>query len=220
MNDLTTYYDYDGGFELADCVVQKIPLDVAREFIIEHHYTGGCGMASMTWGMYHQPSSQLLGAIAFQTPISENVRRSVFGDKDKHRVTEFHRMAIADRAPHNSGSWFISRALDGLKEHKPKYRAVVSFADTTVGHDGTVYQAAGADYYGTTDKATFYRTPDGKLKHPREAGNNITLEEAKERGWTPEKREAKHRYVFWLPDEYQSKDDLRQMSNLELQPYP
>lgn len=220
MNTLLDYSEQKVDYSLAECIVKRIPQKTGRQFIKQHHYTGGCGTAAMTWGMYSQDTSELLGAIAFQTPISENVRRSVFGDEHKHRVTEFHRMAIVDRAPHNAGSWFISRALDGLKEHKPKYWAVVSFADTTEGHDGTVYQAANADYYGTTDIATFYRTSDGQLKHPRETGNNITLEEANERGWEPEKRESKHRYVFWLPDEYQSKDELRNKAEIELQPYP
>lgn len=205
---------------ISDLYVERVPLNVGREFIKEHHYTGGCGTASMTWGCYDNTSSELLGAIAFQTPISENVRESIFGEEHKDRVTELHRMAIKEKAPHNTGSWFISRALDGLKSYKPKYWAIVAFADSTEGHDGTVYQAANADYYGTSGSATFFRKPDGHLKHPRTTGHNITVEEAEDRGWKPEKREPKHRYVFWLPDPYQSKDELRKLAEIEVQPYP
>jgi len=205
---------------ISDLYVERIPLAAGREFIKEHHYTGGCGTASMMWGCYDNESSELLGAIAFQTPISEAVRESIFGAEHKNKVTELHRMAIKDKAPHNTGSWFISRALDGLKEYKPKYWAIIAFADSTEGHDGTVYQAANADYYGTRGTATFYRKPDGHLKHPRTAGDNITIDEAEARGWKPEKREPKHRYVFWLPDPYQSKDELRELANIGVQPYP
>lgn len=207
-------------YSLSNFHVEKIPQNFGRNFIKQHHYTGGCGTASMIYGLYDNQSGRLMGAIAFQTPISEAVRASIFGEEYKHKVTELHRMAIVDEAPHNTGSWFISRALDQLKDYKPKYWAVIAFADSTEGHDGTVYQAANADYYGMTDEATFYRLPNGKLKHPRITGDNITQSEAKERGWKIEQREAKHRYVFWLPDEYQSKDDLREKAEIEIQPYP
>jgi hypothetical protein len=221
MKTLTEYTESPKQeYSFDEFVVKKLPQGVGRDFIKAHHYTGGCGTASMTWGMYSQRTSELLGVIAFQTPISENVRKSVFGEEQKHRVTELHRMAIVDRAPHNAGSWFISRTLDKLKAYKPKYKAVVSFADTTEGHDGTVYQAANADYYGTTDKVTYYRTPDGQLKAPRQVGENITLSDAKERGWEPEQRDTKHRYVFWLPDEYQDKKSVRDMAEINLQDYP
>jgi hypothetical protein len=221
MNTLVDYAETpQQDYSFDEFVVKDVPLDVAREFLSQHHYLGGCGNAAMPWGLYSQRTSELLGIIAFQTPISEAVRASVFGKKYKERVTEFHRMAIVDRAPSNTATWFIARTLDELKDYKPKYWAVVTFADTTVGHDGTVYQASNADYYGTTGEHTFYRTQDGDLKAPRQVGENITIQDALDRGWTPEQRDAKHRYVYWLPDEYQSKDELREKSNLELQPYP
>lgn len=208
--------------ELSECEVRKLPQKVGRGFIIENHYTSGCGVASMIWGMFWNDGSgeELIGAIAFQTPISENVRASIFGESGKGKVTEFHRMAIKDKAPKNSGSWFISRSLDRLKDYKPKYEAVVSFADTTEGHDGTVYQAANADYYGSTGKATYYRKPDGQLKAPRQVGENITVSEARERGWSVDRRDVKHRYVFWLPGPYQSKRELREKAKIEIKPYP
>ena len=217
---LTDYASSVSDPAISDLHVEKIPRELGRDFIKEHHYSGGCGTAAMVWGLYDDRVSELIGAIAFQTPVSEAVRSSIFGEEYKHKVTELHRMAIKDKAPHNTGSWFISRTLDQLKDYKPKYWAIVAFADTTEGHDGTVYQAANADYYGTTDKATFYRKPDGQLKHPRICGDNITIQDAKERGWDIEKRESKHRYVFWLPDEYQSKDELRELAAVDLQSYP
>lgn len=62
---------------------------------------------------------------------------------------------------------------------------------------------------------------NGQLRSPRQCGENITLEKAKERGWTVVKREEKHRYVTWLP--YRSRhsiDGLRELSEIEIQPYP
>jgi len=44
--------------------------------------------------------------------------------------------------------------------------------------------------------------------------------ELQARGWTPEKRDTKHRYVFWLPDKYQDKESVRDMAEIDLQDYP
>lgn len=241
QSDISQYIDSPTTYSFDDFAVEKTSKNVAREFIKEHHYSSGCGNAIMSWGLYNEPTAELLGCIAFQTPISENTRASIFEDNDgpaseeidecdcehidethgyRAHVTELHRMAIVDYAPHNTATWFISRALDRLKEHKPKYWAVISMADTTEGHDGTVYQAANADYYGTAAQSTFYLDENGTLRSPRQNGENITKEKAKERGWTPVKRDSKHKYVFWTPDNYQSKDELRELSEIEIQPYP
>ena len=219
MQNLTDYTKSES-VSISDLHVEKIPQSVGKPFIESHHYTNGCGNAAMIWGLYANNTSELIGAIAFHTPISENARRSVFGEGNENKVTELHRMAIAEHAPHNTGSWLISRALDQLKEHKPQYKAVISFADVTEGHDGTVYQAANADYVGMTNKTTFYRDADGRLRAPRQKGENISKSEAKNRWWEVVKRESKHKYVFWLPDEYESKDQLREKSRVEPQPYP
>lgn len=240
--------DGSESWELDNFAVEKIGKDEARTWNELYHYSGGMGNAPIPYGCYQRHTGERVGVIAFHTPGSENTRASVFEDIDgqahEHRdvcdcdhiqaevadddgkhgyrehVTELHRMAIHPDAPPNTATWFISRALDRLKEYKPKYWAVLSFADRTEGHDGTVYQAANADYAGTTSPATFYRDNDGQLRHPRQCGENITVEEANRRGWEKEKRDAKHRYVFWTPDPYQTKDQLRQLSELDLQSYP
>lgn len=239
---LQDFGDTTDNWGIPDYVIEaNIPKSVAKAFIKEHHYTGGCGNAIMPWGLYEQVHGQLVGVIAFQTPISENTRASIFEDIDgpasenidecdcghieddhgyREHVTELHRMAIHPDAPANTATWFISRALDGLKEYKSKYWAVISMADTTEGHDGTVYQAANADYYGMTSRGKAYVDESGRLRNRRQAGENILSDEARGRGWEEVEREAKHRYVFWLPDPYDSKDDLRELSEIELQPYP
>jgi hypothetical protein len=242
MAQLQDYGECADTWTFDDYLIKQIPKCVARDFIAKYHYSGGCGNAIMPWGLYEQLTGQLVGVIAFQTPISENTRASIFEDIDgstskcrercercdhidkehayREHVTELHRLAIHPNAPQNTGTWFISRALDALKEYKPKYWAIISMADSTEGHDGTVYQAASADYYGTSGRQKFYRDQDGVLRAPRQNGENITVTEAKSRGWKVKQRKKKHRYVFWLPDPYQSKDDLRELSEIDIQPYP
>lgn len=243
---LMDYGEVPREMRLSEMHVEQIPLAVVRRFMAKYHYSGGIGNAAMPWGMYHNPTGQLVGAIAFMTPISENTRDLIFGDGvcgcqlvepkecnrdgcevwgDHHHlgehVTELHRLAFVPKAPPNSGSWFISRALTRLKEYKPKYWAVVSMADSTEGHDGTQYQGANADYYGVSGARVEYVDEDGRKRSPRQCGENITLADAKQRGWEIAKRDPKHRYVFWLPyRSMRSVDGLREFAEIEIQPYP
>lgn len=176
--------------------VEKIPSTVGKLFIREFHYSHSCHNGPMCWGMFDDGS--LVGVIAFATPCSENVRASIFGEDRKDEVTELHRMVILDDQPKGLATWFIARAVRGLREYRPRIRAIISFADSTEGHDGTVYRAANFHYAGTTGRSRFYRDGNGSLRHPRQCGVNITAGMAKDRGWVPEMRDSKFRYIFFV----------------------
>ncbi len=174
--------------------VHMIPSKEGKEYIRQNHYSRSCNNGPMCWGLYYK--NKLVGVCAFATPCSENVRRSIFGDKHKDRVTELHRLHTQDDLPDNTTSWFTSRAIKGLQEYRPKIKGIISFADTTEGHLGTIYKALNFDYKGTSCPAWFYRDQDGRLRHPRQSGVNISKEMAKEKGWVREKRDAKIRYLL------------------------
>ena len=193
----------DGGFSSEGFKVKKIKSSVGKDFIRKHHYTRSCHNGPMCYGLFRE--DDLIGVIAFATPISENVRASVYGPDRKNEVTELHRLIILDGTKTNAESWFIAKALKLLKKDRPNYSAVVSFADETQGHVGTVYKATNALYQGTTAKAWFFRDQENRLRHPRQSGHNVTREEAEEWGWTRERREAKHRYLFLIGSSAQKK---------------
>lgn len=202
-----------------------------KAFIIEHHYSRGCHNGPMTVGLYVQdedgegsliePPRRLIGVCAFATPGSENVRASLWGPEHVDAVTELHRLVILDETPTNTESWFIVRALRLLKERKPGICGVLSFADSTEGHQGTIYQATNALYCGTTGSgARFWRDPDGRLRHPRQSGVNISADQATERGWVAEKRGTKHRYVYVLANDRRHRKQLMSTLRLTPQAYP
>lgn len=190
----------------------------ARQFVIEHHYSRGIHNGPMCYGLYHD--FELVGVCAFATPCSENVRRSFWGPEHVDAVTELHRLVLLDEVPKNAESYFIVRALRALKADRPHICGVVSFADESQGHVGTIYQATNAIYTGASSPATFYLDSDGRLRHPRQNGRNITPALAAERGWTPVRRAAKHRYVFLLPDNRTHLKALRRDLRLSPKPYP
>lgn len=202
-------------------VFKPIQSKLGKEFIRKYHYSKSCHNGpSPCYGLYVKddrvPNDALIGVLCFATPCSENVRSSVFGEWYKDHVTELHRLVVKDSycgraTPKNTESWFISRCLKQLKKDKPQIWAVLSFADSTEGHVGTIYKATNAKFCGMTTKATFYLDREGRLRHPRQNGVNITTDEAITRGWCPVKRWAKYRYLWLLPD---SKGHKRKIERL------
>jgi hypothetical protein len=198
--------------------VKKIESSIGKEFVKTYHYSHGIHNGPMCYGLFD--NENLIGVCAFATPCSEAVCASVFGVEYKRSVTELHRLVLLDEIPKNAESWFISRALKTLKKDRPNYNAVLSFADATQNHLGIIYQATNAIYSGTSGKATFFLDTDGRLRHPRQNGINITKEEAKHRGWNPVKREGKHRYLYLLANNKKHKKELHKMLKLKSLPYP
>lgn len=202
-----------------DYRVERIPGGVGKAFIRRYHYSRSCHNGPMTWGLYR--GNKLVGVCAFATPCSEKVRASIFGSDGKDRVTELHRLVVTERnRPNNLTSWFTSRAMKGLVDERPNYDIVISFADETEGHLGIIYQALNAIYCGMTGRAKFFRDGEGRLRHPRQNGVNISADEAKGRGWTAEMREAKHRYLLVLPHPPAKRRAIKRQILLDEMEYP
>lgn len=175
--------------------VKKLESSVGKQYLITNHYSHGCHNGPICYGLFDK--DELIGVLAFACPCSENVRRSVWGEELKDSVIELHRLHVMDGTPKNTESYFISRAIKLLKQDYPKYNGIISFADSTVGHLGTIYKASNFFSIGITNSSsTFYLDSTGRLRHPRQSGKNISKEEALSMGWTPVKRLFKYRYLY------------------------
>jgi hypothetical protein len=195
--------------------IKRISSSLAKEYIHKNHYSHGSHNGpSPCYGLFDHEI--LIGALMFATPCSEAVRASIFGKEFKDNVTELHRLHILDCTPKNTETWFIARCLHQLKHDKPQIWSVLSFSDLTEGHCGTIYRAANAYFLGTTSKKAFYRDQEGRLRHPRQCGVNITPKMAKEMGWSVEFREAKNRYMWLLPDDKTHKKFLMKLCKYDL----
>lgn len=90
-------------------------------------------------------ASRVLAIMTLGTPASREAQKGACPD-DPNLVVELNRLWIADDQPHGTASWFIAQCLSDMPP-----RIVLSYADTAVGHDGTVYRAANFHYAGWTD---------------------------------------------------------------------
>jgi hypothetical protein len=138
--------------------VRPLPIPDARRVVIAYHYLHRACPMSYAFGL-HDDLGVLRGAVAFGSPSSQRITRSVTSAEVK--VLELKRLWINDDAPFSAGSFFVSRALRQLPP-----AIVVSYADTGVSdprfgtaHHGGVYRACSFFYSGTSRPATEWRVP-------------------------------------------------------------
>lgn len=187
--------------------VKSIDMKTAKDYIIKHHYTHGCHNAPYPcYGLFE--GQNLIGVLMFARPCSENVCSSIWGRDERFSVTELHRLHILDVTPRNTETWFMHQCFELMRHDCPEIKGIISFADSTEGHCGTIYKAMNFYYIGRTVSSWFYRDPTGRLRHPRQNGVNISVDEAAKRGWTRERRAPKNRYLYFLASNKREKKGL------------
>lgn len=100
-------------------------------------------------------------------------------------------------------SRIMSIALRFLKNSNPGLKIVVSFADANEGHHGGIYQATNWIYTGKTVGCWFFRDKRGKIWHPRNVSENLSLSGKCVKPSDCEKvwKDGKHRYLMPLDKE-------------------
>ena len=128
---------------LADDGVVELESSVAREIAKNEHYLHRPPQVKRAFGLVKD--GYIVGIITYGTPASRHLQIGASPD-DPSLVIELNRMWVSDEMPRNTESKFISSTLKKLGRY-----IVVSYADTSVGHTGTVYRAANFHYAGWTD---------------------------------------------------------------------
>jgi hypothetical protein len=132
-----------------------------------------------------------IGVIVFALPPRETAKR--------YGVTlawELARLFIIDGTPKNTESWFMARAVAWVKKNRPDVGALVSYADPSAGHAGTIYRAANWIADGRTDQ---------ERKTPRFDYESVGGVHYSRRSHVPDgveikrvPRVSKWRFVYWL----------------------
>lgn len=145
--------------------VHQVSSQVANIAVVRHHYLHRKTSISFAYGLYKGP--KLMGVVTFGTPPSRHLQMSAC-PSDPSKVLELNRLWVDDVLPHNTESWFVSRALKMLPP-----RIVVSYADPKFGHYGYIYRALNFHYAGWTDMERrtprFDYIPIDTAKHTRDA---------------------------------------------------
>lgn len=196
--------------------VEQIPKKVAQEVVIEKHYLHRQAPCSMAFGLFDN-SSQLMGVVMYGVPASSTLLRGICGDEEAKNVYELTRLWIDDSVGKNGESFLIGRSLRLLDRE-----IIVSFADSSQGHVGYVYQATNWIYTGLSSK---FRDPKVKgLEHQHHAtyANGMTNSQLREKYGDRlyfVDRPRKHRYIYFNASKSRKKQLLGKLKYASL-PYP
>ena len=135
--------------------------EAARHAVMRWHYSRTMPTAKLVRiGVWEE--KKFSGAILYGIGANRHLARP-YG-LEATEVCELVRVALAPARMHPT-SQCVAVSLKLLKRQSPGLRLVVSFADLGQGHIGTVYQAGGWLYLGTSDQSYF--KVRSRVVHPR-----------------------------------------------------
>ena len=177
---------------LTGWVVRRIPVKDAQEISMQCHYLHRKAPCSVAFGLL-DPNEVIRGVILYGTPASAPLRSGIAGNEESLNVIELTRLWVDDAAPKNGESFLIGRSIRQCGKE-----IVVSFADMSFGHIGTVYQASNFLYTGLSAKRTSW-TVRGAEKHGHTWADKFTAVEMRHMfgdKFSLEERSRKHRYIY------------------------
>src|SRR5208283_2113355 len=164
LNTGAVFHQRTACFSLASCSVRDlnvrpIPQAAAKMLLVQNHYLHSFpGGTKLSFGIFYQ--SFLMGAITLGVgPF--NVYSLVEGARPEDCLT-LTRLWLSDELPGNSESYVIGMVLRALKQNT-NLKFVVTYADPSSSHIGTIYQATNWLYTGLSSATPLYDIGDGIL---------------------------------------------------------
>lgn len=149
-------------FDFNNVVLEEANPIESEKFYNAYHYLGD--RKGYTIGA--KIDDLLIGCITFSS-----ITRKEIAKKQKlchTQVRELVRMCIhPEFHKPNFGSWLMSRAIHFFKEKYPDVKMLISFADTTQGHDGGIYKASNWLFDGETGSSYHYANKNGEKFHKK-----------------------------------------------------
>ncbi len=207
--------------------VRPISYDDCKEWCLYKHYAHRIPVISYAYGLYDSDLT-LVGICTYGLPANPSIGKGAFAGDWGEKLYELNRLCVNEGLPKNTLSFFLSQTFRLL----PKPIALVSYADTSMGHHGYIYQATNWLYTGLSDRHIQYRIEGLEGKHDRH-----TLDETKKVGRGGDKlaalidhfgeervkveeRSRKHRYFLLLGDKRQKRAMLKALQYPVLSQYP
>jgi hypothetical protein len=179
--------------------VSAIARSECEDLVLNVHYARRWPSVSYAFGLFD--GGTLKGAITYGCPFSSTLRRGICGPDYESQVLELNRLCLYENAE-NEASKLIGQSLRLL----PKGTIVVSFADTSQGHSGTVYQATNFIYSGLSAKRSDWKVRGMEHLHGQTISDMARGQEnraayMRERfgdDFYLQPRPRKHRYLYFV----------------------
>jgi hypothetical protein len=199
MATQTAFQSSDSGSiptsSLQNYQVRPIEYAAAIEKIVNFHYLKRKCPISFAFGLFNGIETNPVGVITYGVPPSSTLLKGICGPDEAHNVFELNRLWISDLVPRNGESFLIGHSIK-----KVNREIIVSYADTSQGHIGYVYQASNFYYTGLSAKFTDPKVKGLENQHHATFANGLTNRQVIEKygdavSWI--QRPRKHRYIYF-----------------------
>lgn len=163
--------------------VLSIESSQTYDWLLHKHYAKRIPSISFAFGLYEDQI--LKGVMTIGKPASPSLCDGICGKDFSKYVYELNRLCVDDNLEKNTLSFFVGKCLKLI----PENMILVSYADTSMNHNGYIYQATNWIYTGSTKERTDIGFEDGT--HSRHYSKDIDYSIRKFRS-------SKHRYVFFI----------------------
>lgn len=159
-----TELDYRNVQSVTVFTVRPVTRTMVTGFVEKWHYSHNINglKDEYCFALYHE--NTMIGAAIFGEPATPGVVEA-YSENGTLQVTELRRLCCIDNTPRNTESYFIGQMFKWLRQNT-KVDVILSYADTTYGHQGTIYKATNFKFVGQSpavDKILY----KGKLYHDK-----------------------------------------------------
>lgn len=194
--------------------VVELPKSTCDIFVLNKHYSRRAPFFTKGFGLV---IAGKIEGVCVYGQTSAPMAKYGFKDRD-YPLMELVRLVIQTNRK-NAASFLVGNSLQNL----PKPCAVVSYADTEMGHAGIVYQSTNWIYTGLTGASGYNYIVDGVKTHPKtlfNRGFRNLKQWAEENGVDTVETSWKHRYFFFVGSKSDRKRMRASLKYPEVKPYP
>lgn len=187
-------------FAIKDLEIKLVETNVAIKFLQKYHYMMK-HRSGIHYGAYLK--DKLVAICSFSS-----ITRKSSATKLKlkpNELIELSRLCIDPSfRKKNLASKLISKSIKNIKKSYPNLKSIITFADTTLGHTGTVYKASNFKYDGDVKPTYWYIDQNGYHRHKKTVWDQAKRLGKKEKTYADEcgliRIDGKKllRFVFWL----------------------
>lgn len=147
MNQSENHYTAKGSvkeFKVIECNRSEI-----AKFVETYHYSKNVNGLTINYCFKLVDTNNVtIGAMIYGKIAMANVWKKYA--ENETELIELKRLCCIDNTPKNTESYFIGYTLRWLKKNT-KLKTVISYADQTYNHTGTIYKATNFKLVGTTN---------------------------------------------------------------------
>jgi len=199
--------------------IKEIDKKTAQAVVIKNHYLHRQAPCSKAFGLFdNQNPDSPVGVVMYGVSPSSTLLKGICGEDEARNVYELTRLWVDDSVPKNGESFLIGNTV-GLLDRE----IIVSFADSSQGHVGAVYQATNWLYTGLSAKFKDPKVKGMENMHHATYANGLTNKQVVEKFGEDNvyfvERPRKYRYVIFNANRSRKKE-LMAALRYQVLPYP